>query len=58
MRDGKSESAAVRDALIDASKIKLYEQAAADAERIAADPAERAEIAAIGAFFDAVNREE
>ena len=51
MRNGKSQSAAIRDALMDASKLRLYEQAAKDAERLANDPDDRAEIAAIQALF-------
>jgi Arc/MetJ-type ribon-helix-helix transcriptional regulator len=51
MRNGKSQSAAIRDALIDAAKLRLYEQAAIDAERIANDPDDLAEMAAIQELF-------
>jgi len=57
MRNGKSQSAAIRDALVDASKLRLYEQAAEDAARIASDPDDLRELAAIRAFFSAVDAE-
>jgi hypothetical protein len=38
--------------LIDAARTALLEQARADAERVGNDPADRAEIAEISAFFD------
>lgn len=57
MQNGKSQSAAIRDALIDAARLRLYEQARKDAERIANDPQEQAELAAIRAFFNAVDAE-
>ena len=57
MRNGKSQSAAIRDALVDASKLRLYEQAAEDAARIASDPDDLRETAAIRAFFSAVDAE-
>ena len=55
MRGGKSQSVAVRDALIDASKLRLYQIAAADAARLGSDPEDLREVAAIRAFFDAVD---
>jgi Arc/MetJ-type ribon-helix-helix transcriptional regulator len=48
---GASQSEAIRKALIDASHAAWYAQAREDAKRIAADPADRAEIAAIQEFF-------
>ena len=57
MRNGKSQSAVIRDALVDASKLRLYEQAAEDAARIASDPEDQGETAAIRAFFSAVDAE-
>ena len=48
---GRSQSEAIRKALIDASHAAWYAQAREDAKRIAADPVDRAEIAAIQEFF-------
>ncbi len=50
--NGASQSQAIRQALIDASRAAWMEQARADAERLANDPVDRAEIAEIHAFFD------
>ncbi len=55
MLGGKSQSAAVREALIEASKLRLYEVAAADAARLGSDPDDLREVAAIRASFDAVD---
>lgn len=47
-----SRAEAIRDAVHAAAQAARYAQAAADAERLRNDPADRAEIAAIRAFFD------
>jgi Arc/MetJ-type ribon-helix-helix transcriptional regulator len=49
---GTSQSQAIRQALIDASRAVWMEQARADAERVGKDPVDRAVIAEISAFFD------
>lgn len=49
--DGTTQSEVIRQALIDASRAGWYRQAEADAKRIAADSADRAEVAAIQEFF-------
>lgn len=48
---GLTQSEAIRQALIDAARAAWYAQARADAKRIADDPGDRAEIAAIQEFF-------
>lgn len=48
---GVTQSDAIRQALIDAGRRRWYEQAQEDAKRLAADPRDRAEIAAIQEFF-------
>jgi Arc/MetJ-type ribon-helix-helix transcriptional regulator len=57
MRNGKSQSAAIRDALIDAAKLRLYEQAAEEAKLIANDPDEQRELAEIRALFNQLDAE-
>jgi len=57
MQNGKSQSAAIRDALIDAARLRLIEQAAADAKRIANDPEEQRELAEIRALFNQIDAE-
>jgi Arc/MetJ-type ribon-helix-helix transcriptional regulator len=52
MERGLSQSEAIRRALIDSVSSAWLEQARADAERIANDPSDRAEIAAVRAFMD------
>jgi hypothetical protein len=52
MRDGTSQSEAIRSALIAASRAARYERMAADAKRLANDPRDRALIAEIRDFFD------
>ena len=52
MRDGTSQSEAIRSALIAASRAARYERMAADAKRLANDPQDRALIAEIRDFFD------
>jgi hypothetical protein len=48
---GATQSAAIRQALIAAARAAWSEQARFDAKRLAADPVDRAEIAAIQEFF-------
>jgi Arc/MetJ-type ribon-helix-helix transcriptional regulator len=49
---GASQSHAIRQALIEAARTSLLEQARLDAEQVGNDPADRAVIAEISAFFD------
>jgi Arc/MetJ-type ribon-helix-helix transcriptional regulator len=49
---GLSQSEAIRRALIDSANSAWLEHARADAERIANDPSDRAEIAAVRALMD------
>jgi hypothetical protein len=51
-KPGVSQSQAMRQALIEAARAAWFEQAEADAKRIGNDPADRAVIAEIHAFFD------
>lgn len=48
---GVTQSEAIRQALIEASRAAWYAQAREDAKRIAADPVDRAEMIAIQEFF-------
>ena len=57
MRDGKSRSEAIREALVTAARQQLVEQAAADAARIAADPEDVREVAAVRALMEALRAE-
>lgn len=57
MRDGKSRSEAIREALVDTARRRLYEVAAADAVRIAADEKDRREVAAVQALMEALSEE-
>lgn len=52
VRDGTSQSEAIRSALLAASRAARYERMAADAKRLANDPQDRALIAEIRDFFD------
>jgi Arc/MetJ-type ribon-helix-helix transcriptional regulator len=52
VRDGSSQSDAIRSALIAASRAARYDRMAADAKRLANDPQDRALIAEIRDFFD------
>ena len=52
MEHGASQSAAIRQALIDAAREKRREQVRADAERVGNDPADRAVIAEIREYMD------
>jgi Arc/MetJ-type ribon-helix-helix transcriptional regulator len=51
MRHGYSRSEAIREALIRVARVEERAQIEADAKRIANDPVDRAEIAAIQEFF-------
>jgi Arc/MetJ-type ribon-helix-helix transcriptional regulator len=57
MRGGKSRSEAVREAVVETARRRLYEIAAADAARIAADENDRHEVAEIQALWDALSEE-
>ncbi len=57
MRDGKSRSEAIRDALVTAARQQLVEQAAADAARVADDPGDVREVAAVRALMEALRAE-
>ena len=57
MRDGKSRSEAIREALVTAARQQLVEQAAADAARIAADPEDVREVVAVRALMEALRAE-
>ena len=52
MERGLSQSEAIRRALIATASSAWLEQARMDAERLANDPSDRAEIAAVRAFMD------
>jgi Arc/MetJ-type ribon-helix-helix transcriptional regulator len=52
MRDGASQSDAIRQALLGAARTARTEQVRADAERVGKDPKDRAVIAEIRAFMD------
>jgi Arc/MetJ-type ribon-helix-helix transcriptional regulator len=52
MRNGMSQSEAIRSALIAASRSARHEQMSSDAKRLADDPQDRALVAEIGEFFD------
>jgi len=57
MRDGKSRSEAIRKAVVDTARRRLYEIAAADAARVGADEADRREVAAVQALMEALTEE-
>ena len=52
MRDGASQSDAIRQALLGAARTARTEQVRADAERVGKDPHDRAVIAEIRAYMD------
>jgi hypothetical protein len=56
--DGTSQSEAVRGALIVAARLRRDEQLRAEAERIGADPEDRAEVARVLAFMESLDAEE
>jgi Arc/MetJ-type ribon-helix-helix transcriptional regulator len=57
MRDGKSRSEAIREAVVDTARRHLYEIAAADAARVGADEDDRREVAAVQALMEALSEE-
>ena len=57
MRDGKSRSDAIREAIVDTARRRLYEVAQADAARVAADADDRREVAAVQALMEALSEE-
>jgi hypothetical protein len=57
MSDGKGRSEAVREALIVAARLRRDGQLRAEAERIGADPEDRAEMAEILAFMESLRGE-
>ncbi len=57
MRDGKSRSEAIREAVVDTARRRLYELAAADAARVAADENDRREVAEVQALMEALSEE-
>lgn len=52
MRDGTSQSEAIRSALLAASRTARYGRMAVDAQRLSADPENQALIAELHEFFD------
>jgi len=54
LRDGRSQSEAIRSALIAASRAARYDRMEADAKRLADDPEDRALIAELQEFFGEV----
>jgi hypothetical protein len=54
LRDGGSQSEAIRSALIAASRAARYDRMAADAKRLADDPEDRALVAELQEFFGEV----
>ena len=57
MRDGKSRSEAIREAVVETARRRLYEIAAADAARVGADEGDRREVAAVQALMEALSEE-
>jgi len=57
MRDGKSRSEAIREAVVDTAHRRLYEIAAADAARVGADEGDRREVAAVQALMEELSEE-
>jgi Arc/MetJ-type ribon-helix-helix transcriptional regulator len=57
MRSGKSRSDAIREAVVETARRRVYELAAADAARIAADDGDRREVAEIQALLEALSEE-
>lgn len=57
MRDGKTRSEAIREAVVDTARRRLYEIAAADAARIGADEDDRREVAAVQALMEELSEE-
>ena len=57
MRDGKSRSAAIREAVVETARRRLYELAAADAARVTVDENDRREVASVQALMEALSEE-
>ena len=57
MRSGRSRSEAIREAVIDTARRRVYELAAEDAARIAADEDDRREVAEVQALLEALSEE-
>ena len=57
MRDGKSRSVAIREAVVDTARRRLLEIAAADAARVGADEDDRREVAAVQALMEELSEE-
>jgi Arc/MetJ-type ribon-helix-helix transcriptional regulator len=57
MREGKSRSEAIREAVVDTARRRLYEIAAADAARVGADEDDRREVAAVQALMEELSEE-
>jgi Arc/MetJ-type ribon-helix-helix transcriptional regulator len=57
MRDGKSRSEAIREAVVDAARRRVYDLAAADAARVASDEGDRREVAEVQALMEALSEE-
>lgn len=57
MRDGKTRSEAIREAVVDTARRRLCETAAADAARVGADEDDRREVAAIQALMETLSEE-
>jgi Arc/MetJ-type ribon-helix-helix transcriptional regulator len=57
MRTGRSRSEAIREAVVETARRRIYELAAADAARIAADEDDRREVAEVQALLEALSEE-
>jgi Arc/MetJ-type ribon-helix-helix transcriptional regulator len=57
MRSGKSRSDAIREAVVETARRRVYELAAEDAARIAADEDDRREVAEVQALLEALSEE-
>jgi len=57
MREGKSRSEAIREAVVDTARRRLYEIAAADASRVGGDEGDRREVAAVQALMEELSEE-
>ena len=57
MRSGKTRSEAIREALVETARRRVYEIAAADAARLGADENDRREVAAIQALMEELSEE-
>jgi Arc/MetJ-type ribon-helix-helix transcriptional regulator len=57
MRDGTSRSEAIREAVVDTARRRLYEIAVADAARVGVDEDDRREVAAVQALLEELSEE-